>query len=107
MLEEGLRGGRLAVQARRARFHLVLVRVSAAILDDGGWDDVMNVACNREKNHATFENTEREREGGGGCSNSKKTLIFKDSSVRSTWTYLTASPCYTTNTNKHDNTTNR
>ena len=30
-----------------------------------------------------------------------------DSSVRSIWTYLTASPCYTTNTNKHDNTTNR
>ena len=35
-----------------------------------------------------------------------KTLILKDSSVRSIWTYLTASPCYTTNTNKHDNTTN-
>ena len=35
-----------------------------------------------------------------------KTLILKDSSVRSIWTYLTASPCYITNTNKHDNTTN-
>ena len=29
-----------------------------------------------------------------------KTLILKDSSVRFIWTYLTASPCYTTNTNK-------
>ena len=35
-----------------------------------------------------------------------KTVILKDGSVRSTWTYLTASPCYTTNTNKHDYTTN-
>ena len=44
---------------------------------------------------------ERERE------NSKsKTLILEDSSVRSIWTSLTASPCYTTNPNKHDNTTN-
>ena len=40
------------------------------------------------------------------CANlNLKTLILKDSSVRSIWTYLTASPCYTTNTNKHDNTT--
>ena len=31
---------------------------------------------------------------------SSKSLILKDSSVRSIWTYLTASPCYTTNTNK-------
>ena len=30
-----------------------------------------------------------------------KTLILKDSSIRSIWTYLTASPCYTTNTNIH------
>ena len=37
-----------------------------------------------------------------------KTLILKDSSVRSIWIYLTASPCYTANTNnKHDNTTNK
>ena len=35
-----------------------------------------------------------------------KTLTLEDSSVRSFWTYLTASPCYTTNTNKHDNTRN-
>ena len=33
-----------------------------------------------------------------------KTLILKDS--RSIWTYPTASPCYTANTNKHDYTTN-
>ena len=37
----------------------------------------------------------------------EKTLIFNDSSVRSIWAYLTASPCYTTNTTKHDYTTNR
>ena len=46
--------------------------------------------------------TQKEREN----SNSK-TLILKDISVRSIWTYLTASPCYTTNTNKHDSTTKR
>ena len=34
-------------------------------------------------------------------------IILKDSSVRSSWTYLTASPGYTTNTNKHNNTTNK
>ena len=45
----------------------------------------------------------REREEN---SNSK-TLILKDSSVRSIWTYLTGSSCYTTNTNKHDYNTNR
>ena len=39
-------------------------------------------------------------------SNSKM-FILKDSSVRSIWTYLTASPCYTTNTHEHDNTTNK
>ena len=47
--------------------------------------------------------------GGGGREKERensKTLILKDSSVRPIWTYLTASPCYTTNTNKHDNTTN-
>ena len=40
-------------------------------------------------------------------SNSKTliVIILKDSSVRSIWTYLTASPCYTTNTKKHDYTT--
>ena len=37
--------------------------------------------------------SEREREGEGGRENSKP-LIVKDSSVRSMWTYLTASPCY-------------
>ena len=40
----------------------------------------------------------------GGENSNSKTLILKDSSVRSIWTYLTASPCYTTNKNKHDNT---
>ena len=50
----------------------------------------------------TVRETQREREN----SNSK-TLILKDSSVTSIWTYLAASPCYTTKTNKHDNTTNK
>ena len=45
----------------------------------------------------------REREEN---SNSK-TLILKDISFRSIWTYLTASPCSITNTNKYDNTTNK
>ena len=31
-----------------------------------------------------------------------KTLLLKDSSIRSVWTRLTASPRYTTNTNKHE-----
>ena len=44
---------------------------------------------------------------GENSNSNSKTLILKDSSVRSIWTYLTASPCYTTNTNKHDNTTNK
>ena len=39
-------------------------------------------------------------------SNTLIIIILKDSSVMSIWTYLTASPCYTTNTNKHDSTTN-
>ena len=50
--------------------------------------------------HIGMNGRERER-------SKSKTLILKDSSVRSTWTYLTASLCYTTNTNKHDYTTNR
>ena len=45
---------------------------------------------------------EKERE-----SSNSKSLILNDSSVRSIWTYLTASPCYTTNTNMQDYTTNR
>ena len=49
---------------------------------------------------------ERERERENLNSNSK-TLLLKDSSVRSIWTYLTASLCYTTNTNKRDSTTNK
>ena len=52
--------------------------------------------------HWNWRPDERERERERSNS---KTLILKDSSVRSIWTYLTASPCYTTNTNKHDNTT--
>ena len=43
---------------------------------------------------------------GGELKLELKTLILKDSSVRSIWTYLTASPCYTTNTDKHDYPTN-
>ena len=53
-----------------------------------------------------------EKGGGGGgkkgeyLNSSSKTLILKDSSIRSTYTHLTASPCYTTNTDKHGNITN-
>ena len=47
-----------------------------------------------------------QREGGRERDReNSKTLILKASSVRSIWTYLTASPCYTTNTNKHSYTT--
>ena len=49
---------------------------------------------------------ERERERERENSNSK-TVILKDSSVRSIWTSLTPSPCYTTNTNKHNSTTKK
>ena len=45
-----------------------------------------------------FNLQEREREN----SNSK-TLILKDSSVGSIWTYLTASPYYTTNKERERN----
>ena len=41
-----------------------------------------------------------ERRGRGGATQTRtRKLILKDSSVRSVCTYLTASPCYTTNTN--------
>ena len=36
-----------------------------------------------------------------------KNPTLKDSSIRTICTYLTASPCYNTNTNKHNNTTNK
>ena len=48
-------------------------------------------------------------ERNSNSNSNSKTLTLKDSSVRSIWTYLTltVSPCYTTNTNKHDYTRNR
>ena len=46
------------------------------------------------------ETRERDRDRQRENSNSK-TLIHKDSSVRSIWTYLTASPCYS-NTSKQE-----
>ena len=52
--------------------------------------------------HNTPDKTTTKRENLNG-----KKLILKGSSVRSIWTYLTASPCYATNTNKHGNTTNK
>ena len=54
----------------------------------------------RQRQRQRHRDTEREN------SNSK-TVILKDSTVRSIWTYLKASSCYTTNTNKHDSTTNK
>ena len=41
-------------------------------------------------------------EGGVERNSNSETLILKNSSVRSIWTHLTASLCYTTNTNKHE-----
>ena len=47
-----------------------------------------------------------EREGGGREGErereNSKTVILKGGSVRSIWTCLTASPCYVTSTNKHN-----
>ena len=51
--------------------------------------------------------TDKRREIERNSNSNSKTLIFQDSNVRSIWTYLTASLCYTTNTNKHDYTTRR
>ena len=51
--------------------------------------------------------TDREKRDTQRENSNSKTLILKDNSVRSIWTYLTASPCYTINTNKYDNTTNK
>ena len=62
----------------------------------------------RERERQTDRQAGRQAQTHREKSNSNsKTLILKDSSVRSFWIYLTASPCYTTNTNKHDNTTNK
>ena len=47
----------------------------------------------RKKERKSERARERERERERSKS---KTLIFKDSSIRSDWTYLTASPCYST-----------
>ena len=46
-----------------------------------------------ERERETERQADRDRE-----SSNSKSLTLKDSSVRSIWTYLTASPCYTTNT---------
>ena len=51
--------------------------------------DLLRVTFERERGEGERE---RERERERENSNSK-TLILKDSSVRSIWTYLTASPC--------------
>ena len=48
-----------------------------------------------ERERDSDRDTERETER----SNSK-TLILKNRSVRSNWTYLTANPCYSTNTER-------
>ena len=66
----------------------------------------------RERDRQTDRQTDRQRQREGQRqrqreNSNSKTLILKDSSVRSIWTYLTASPCYTTNTDKHDYTRHR
>ena len=67
----------------------------------------MGVETSRDRGREREKKRERggqRRERGGEGERKRtwysKTLILKDSSVRSIWTYLTASPCYTTNTNK-------
>ena len=60
----------------------------------------------RHRERQRDRETERERERENSNLNSK-TLILKDSSIRSIWTYLTASPCSSTNTSKIDDTTNK
>ena len=68
----------------------------------------MNIKNTTETAHKKDRKREGEREGRGRErmrekgkrereNSNSKTLILKDSSVRSIWTYLTASPCYTTN----------
>ena len=61
----------------------------------------------RNRQTETDRHRQTQTEKSENSNSNAKTLILKDSSVRSIWTYLTASPCYTTNTNKHDYTTNR
>ena len=55
------------------------------------------------------QTSEREGQSEGGwrknSNSNSKTLMLKDSSVRSIWTYVTASLCHTTNINKHGYTT--
>ena len=46
----------------------------------------------------THTHTHTNREGERERTPNSKIFILKDSSVRSIWIYLTASPCYTTNT---------
>ena len=72
-------------------FSLALADLAVALRVWGG-DAVCVCVCVRE--------TDRQN------SNSK-TLILKDSSIRSILTYLTAGPCYTTDTNKHGYTRKR
>ena len=42
-----------------------------------------------------------------GLDNLKRKPYDAQISIRPIWTYVTANPCYTTNTNKHDNTTDK
>ena len=64
-----------------------------------------------QREEERIEEKEEEEIGGGrereNSNSNSKTLILKDSNVRSIWTYLTASPCNTTNTKKHGSTTNK
>ena len=70
----------------------------------GGGETERERESERKRDDEKGRKKEREREN---LNSHSKTLILKGSSVRSIWTYLTANPCYTTNTNKHDNTTNK
>ena len=86
---------------------------SRASGQEGGWQspgpksfkESLERQTERETDRQRETETDRERQTENTKSNSKR-LILKDSSIQSIWTSLTVSPCYTTNTNKHDYTTN-
>ena len=60
----------------------------------------------REGERQRQRDKDRDRDRGNSNSNAKTLIPLKDSRIRSIWTSLTASPCRT-NTNKHDNITNK
>ena len=96
------------------------MRVSVWRRAEGPGRDCKGVVAQKDKwdreDHSEWERDQpkrdtlylfHEKRDTENSDSNSKTLILKDSSVRSIWTCLTASPCYATNTNKHDSTTNK